>query len=58
MFMSKAEETKKVLVEVPKKANSREVKKLVKNFFSFDFRRFYGKDKDFPMVRIKWKPSV
>ena len=49
---------KKVVVEVPKKANPREVRNIVKKLFSFDVRKYYGKSKNFPMVRVKWHLSV
>jgi ribosomal protein L23 len=49
-------ETKKVVVEVPKKADAENVKALVKRLFSFDVKKYYGKAKGFPSVRITWKP--
>ena len=59
MSMSKTEtETRKVVVEVPRSATAREVRLLVKKFFSFDVKRYYGKAKDFPVVRIKWQATA
>jgi len=51
-------ETKKVTIEIPKKANANDVKALVKKLFSFDVRKYYGSSKGFPSVRLKWKLSA
>ncbi|MGD0510402.1 MAG: hypothetical protein ABSA33_01040 [Candidatus Micrarchaeaceae archaeon] len=48
-------ETKKVVVEVPKRADAEDVKALVKRLFSFDVKKYYGKAKGFPSVHLKWK---
>ena len=59
MAIAKTEmKTRKILVEIPSRANARDVRLMVKKFFSFEVRRFYGKDKTFPMVRIKWKATA
>jgi len=49
---------KKVVVEVPRRANASDVKSIVKRLFSFNVRKFYGKSKDFPLVRVKWQSSA
>ena len=49
---------KKVVVEVPKKANVDDVKAVVKRLFSFNIAKYYGKSKNFPRVRIKWQLSA
>ncbi|MCL4382116.1 hypothetical protein M1614_04030 [Candidatus Marsarchaeota archaeon] len=59
MSISKTEtETMKITVEVPKNASAKDVRLLVKKLFSFDVKKYYGKSKDFPMVRIKWRATV
>ncbi len=50
--------TKKIVLEIPERAKAKDVRLLVERFFSFDIRRIYGKDKNFPLVRIKWQASV
>lgn len=51
-------ETKKVVVEVPRKADEAEVKEVVKKMFSFNVRKYFGKSKNFPRVHIKWRLSA
>jgi hypothetical protein len=51
-------ETKKVTIEIPKRANAEDVKALVKKLFAFDVTRYYGSSKGFPLVRLKWKLSA
>jgi hypothetical protein len=51
-------ETKKVVVEVPKNVSTNEVKAIVKKLFSFNVRKYYGKSKDFPKVRVRWQLSA
>jgi hypothetical protein len=59
MAITKTEmKTKRVVVEIPKNAKTRDLKLLVKRFFSFDVKRIYGKDKNFPTVRIRWRASA
>lgn len=48
-------EMKKIVIEIPKKASSKEIKELIKKFFLFDISKHYNKSKDFPKVRIKWR---
>lgn len=49
---------KEVVVEVPKKTNPKDVKNVIKKIFSFNVKKYYGKSKEFPRVRIKWQPSA
>jgi ribosomal protein L23 len=51
-------ETKRVVIEVPKEANTREVKAIVKRIFSFNVRKYYGRSRNFPKVRVRWQLSV
>lgn len=53
-------ETKKVVVEVevPKEADVKEIRATVKKLFSFNIKKYYGKSKDFPRVRVRWHLSV
>jgi hypothetical protein len=51
-------EMKEVVVEVPKKTDPRDVKNIIKKIFSFNAKKYYGKSKNFPKVRIKWQLSA
>ena len=51
-------ETRKIVLEVPKKVKDKDIRLLVKRFFAFDIKKYYGKDKNFPMVRVKWRASA
>lgn len=51
-------ETKKITIEIPKRANASDVKALVKKLLSFDARKYYGSSKEFPSVRLRWKLSA
>lgn len=51
-------EMRKVVVEVPKRTKPKEVRDVVKRLFSFNVNKYYGKSKNFPMVRVKWQLSA
>lgn len=44
-------ETKKVVVQVPKSVSARDVKRIVKKLFSFNANKYYGKSKEFSLVK-------
>lgn len=59
MPISKTEtETRKITIEVPKSASAKDVRLLVKKLFSFNVKKYYGKSKNFPMARIKWRATA
>ncbi len=51
-------ETREIALEVPKTVKDKDIRLLVKRFFAFDIKKYYGKDKNFPMVRVKWLASA